>query len=142
VSDGDRRKSGKDDGLALAALLVGVAGAFMGRRVMLELAAGVSLAIGGAIAALRGGRPLSHRGLLSVALVAAGFGLICALGLELYQEWVTGQWLAEGAPVGQQGDELKTLARTLSIVRIVALAGGLSFVLGALVDRLSPPPKQ
>jgi len=133
--------SGKDDALTIAAVLIGVACAYAGRHVVLELAAGVSLALGGALAAVRGPRPLSNRGFLSVAFAAGALGLICALGLEVYQEWVTGQWLAEGAPVGQEGDELRTLARVVSIVRIAGLAGGLMFLLGAMVDRMGGAKK-
>jgi hypothetical protein len=136
VTSEKERQAKRDDRLALIALLVGVGGAFAGRQIVIELAGGVALALGGALAAMRGDRPLSHRWLLSLGLVAAAFGFVCAHALVVYQEWVAGQWLAEGAPHGQQGDELRTLARALVITRIAALAGGLSFFFGALVDRL------
>jgi hypothetical protein len=134
--------SGKDDALTIAAVLIGVACAYGGRHVVLELVGGVALALGGAIAAVRGPRPLTSRGLLSAGFAAGALGLVCALALELYQEWVASQWLAEGAPVGQEGDELRTLARVLSIVRIAGLAGGLTFLFGALVDRMGGSKKK
>jgi hypothetical protein len=136
----DSVQTRRDDFLAIAALLSGVAIAFLGRKVILELAGGVGLGLGGALVAIRGGKPIQGRTWLVLALV-----LVAALGtvaLELYQEWSAGQWFAEGAPTGATPVELYRLHRTLAGMRVACLVGGLVFLLGAVANKVSGDEKE
>jgi hypothetical protein len=134
----------RDDRLAIVAVLCGIGVALQGRRDGLELVTGLGVALGGVLLAMRGGKPIQARTWMTAALALAVIGILCAGALEVYEEWVAGQWFAEGNHHTQgTGAELRKLARTLGLLRIGALAGGLSFLLGAIVTRFTsadPPP--
>jgi len=127
----------RDDALAIAALLAGIGIAFLGRKILIEMVGGIGLGLGGALLAIRGGKPIQGRSWLVLALVLAIFAALSAGSLELYEEWSAGQWLAEGAPTGAAPDELYKLHRTLAGARIACLAGGLTFLLGAVANKIS-----
>ena len=134
----------RDDRLAIIALLCGIGVAFQGRTAPIELSAGLGLALGGVLLAIRGGKPIQARNWMKAALVLVVFAVICGGALAVYEEWVAGQWFAEGTHHNHgTGAELRSLARTLGLLRVGALAGGLSFLLGAIVTRFTaddPPP--
>lgn len=125
-----------DDAFALLAVILGVVLAYEGRQLPIELAAGVSLGLGGALLAVRGGRPIEGRGWLWCALLLGAGALIACAALETYQEWIAGQWLSQGAQASAPG-AIYDVAHTLSILRIAGLAGSLAFLLGGGVQRLS-----
>jgi hypothetical protein len=130
-------KAGKrDDLLALVCVLVGVLVAFEGRHVTLGLITGVACGLGGVVLAVRGDRPIDGRGWVVCALLACGGGTLARYVLEVYQELQAGQWFSEGAPTGAGVDDWIGLYRTVSVLRIIALAGGLGVLLAALVQRL------
>jgi hypothetical protein len=133
----DRVRARRDDMLAIAGLLAGISIAFLGRKVIIELAGGIGLGLGGALLAIRGGKPIQGRTWLVLALVLAVFAAMGGGALELYEEWSAGQWFAEGAPTGATPNELYRLYRTLAAMRIACLAGGLTYLLGAVVNKLS-----
>jgi len=126
----------RDDFLALVCVLVGALVAFEGRHAMIGLIAGVACGLGGVSLAVRGGRPIDGRGWIVCALLACGGGTLARYGLEVYQEIQAGQWFSEGAATGGTVDDWRGLYRTLSTLRIVAVAGGLSLLLLALVQRV------
>lgn len=127
--------SRSDDAFALLAVILGVALAYEGRQIHIELAAGIALGLGGALLAVRGGRPIEGRGWLWCALLLGAGGLIACAVLELYQEWSAGQWLSQGSQASAPG-AIYDIARTLSLLRIGGLAGSLAFLLGSGVQRL------
>jgi hypothetical protein len=126
----------RDDFLGLSAILVGVAIAFIGRHVMLELGGGVALASGGVLLAIRGGRRIESRGWLTCALVLAAFAFLSVSALQLYEEWEAGQWLAQGPQTGAAPDAMRNLYRTVAALRVGGLAGSLIFLLFALTNRI------
>jgi hypothetical protein len=145
-SDDRARRSKRDDGLALIALLLGAALAYQGRHIPIELGAGIALGLGGALLAVRGGRPIEGRGWLVCALlVGAGALLACGV-LAFFQEWDAGQWLADGPQSATAPASLRELYRTVAGLRVVGLAGSLIFLLGAIVNRMrtdeSEPQKE
>jgi hypothetical protein len=137
----DAVQTRRDDMLAIAGLLAGIAIGFLGRRVILELAGGVALGLGGALLAIRGGKPIQGRTWIVLALVLATFAALGAGALELYQEWSAGQWFADGAPTGAAPDELYRLHRTLAGMRVACLAGGLVYLLGAVANKVGGDSK-
>jgi hypothetical protein len=136
VSPEPAKPNKRDDLLALVCVLVGAVVAFEGRHVMIGLIGGVACGLGGVSLAVRGGRPIEARGLIVCALLACGGGTLGRYGLEIYQEIQAGQWFAEGAPTGGTVDDWRGLYRTVSILRIVSVAGGLALLLLALVERV------
>jgi len=132
-----QRQARRDDLLAIMGLLAGIAIAFLGRKVLIELAGGIALGLGGALLAIRGGRAIQGRAWLVLALVLAVFAALGAVALELWQEWQAGQWFSEGAPTGAAPDELYRLHRTLAGMRIACLAGSLIFLFGATANKVS-----
>lgn len=125
----------KGDVLALVVTLTGVAVAFLGRAVAVELVAGVALGLGGVLLALRGGRPIEGRAWLAAAVAGCAIATLATHALLFYEEWQAGQWFAEGAG-GATPESLRRLHHTVTIARIGALACSLSFLLGAAVNKL------
>lgn len=134
--------SRRDDVLVVVALLSGLGIAFEGRHVVLELAGGITLALGAALLAVRGGRPIQGRGWIVCALVLGVGGALLAAGLELWQEWDAGQWLAEGPQTSLAPEDLRRAARTLVMMRLASLVGGLGFLLGAITNKIGNEPEQ
>lgn len=131
-----------DDFLAVAALLVGTGVAAIFRGEPLELAGGVALAAGGAALALRGERPIEGAAWLRAALALSAVATLFCHGIAFYQEWIVGQWFAEGAQPAETSHELRNLARYASAARIAGLAFALAFLLGAVVARLGPDKRK
>jgi len=131
----DDKPSKRDDVVAIVALLCGIVIAFEGRQVMVGLGAGVALASGGVLLAIRGGRPIDGRWWIVLGLVTAAGASLARVALELYEEFQAGQWFAEGAPTGTTVDNFATLYRTVSGLRIAALAGALVVLLGGIANR-------
>jgi hypothetical protein len=127
----------RDDFLALLALLIGAAIAFIGRKVVIELAGGAALGLGGVLLAVRGGKPIAGRGWMVCALALGGLAFSAVTFLGFYQEWEAGQWFAQGPQTAMPPDAIRNLYRTVSALRIGGLAGGLCFLLGGLVNWLS-----
>jgi hypothetical protein len=120
----------------LVTLLLGAAIAFAGRREDLQLATGLALGMGGVLLALRGERRLEGRSWLRAALTIAAFAVAGCYAIGFYEEWVAGQWFAEGAGAGPTRAELKKLHDASSLMRIVGLASALGLLLGAIVNRV------
>ncbi len=125
-----------DDRLALVAVIVGAAVAFLARRQPLLLGAGASMGLAGVLLALRGERPIAARGWLRAALTIAMLAIAAAFGIELYQEWIVGQWFAEGATSRAATDELRRMSETISLLHVTALGSSLAMLLGAAVNRM------
>jgi hypothetical protein len=133
----DAVQARRDDMLAIVGLLAGIAIAFIGRKVLIEMVGGIGLGLGAALLAIRGGKPIQGRTWLILALVVCVFAALGGAALELYEEWQAGQWFAEGAPTGAAPDELYRLHKTLAAMRVACLAGGLVFLLGSVTNKLT-----
>jgi hypothetical protein len=127
---------GRDDRLALAAVIAGGALAFYARRQPMLLGTGAALGLAGVFLALRGDRPISARGWLRAGLALAVLAVVASIGLEHYQEWVVGQWFAEGSYSRATSDELRRMTETAATLRISAFACSLATLLGAFLNRL------
>jgi hypothetical protein len=125
----------RDDLVAIVAVLGGIAIAFEGRGVKLGLGAGVALALGGVLLAIRGGKRIDGRWWIVLALITAIGSAVGRMLLELYQEFQAGQWFADGAPTGATVDDFTTLYRTVAGMRIATLAGSMTVLLGGLANR-------
>ncbi len=125
----------RDDLVAILAVLFGIAIAFEGRGVKLGLAAGVALALGGVLLAIRGGKRIDGRWWIVCALVLAAGSALARVLLELYQELIAGQWLADGAPSGAAVEDFRFLYRMVSGLRIATLAGSMTVLLGGVASR-------
>lgn len=140
MSDGESseklgpRKS--DDRFALLTVLVGAALALAARRDPILLAAGLTLGAGGVLFAVRGERAIEARRWLRAALVVTVVAVVARVAIDLYQEWVAGQWLAEGAAAGVTSDSLAALSRVTLFLRVTALAASAGVLLGALTNRM------
>lgn len=126
----------RDDFVALSGILVGVAIAYLGRHVMLELGGGIALATGGVLLVLRGGRRIESRGWLTCALALSGVAFLAVAALQLWEEWEAGQWFAEGSQTGAAPDAMRNLYQTVAGLRVGGVAGALVFLLLALSNRI------
>jgi hypothetical protein len=131
----DKRRAA-DDRLALTAVIVGALIAFIGRRQPIVLGTGAALGLAGVLLALRGERPISARAWLRAALTVSIVAIVVAVGVERYQEWIVGQWFAEGTTTAATAGELRRMSSTAVLLRITALASSLGMLLGALVGRM------
>jgi hypothetical protein len=125
-----------DDRVSILAVLVGATLAFIGYRQWVLLSSGVAMGIGGVILALRGDKPIDGRAWLRAAVLLGGIALVASLMLDLYSEWIAGQWFAEGSQPGDTAQQLRFVAKTSVGMRFVGLFFALAFLLGALVNRL------
>ncbi|HWE27066.1 MAG TPA: hypothetical protein VHB97_03645, partial [Polyangia bacterium] len=87
----------RDDRLALATIALGAGTALVGIRAPLTLLTGVALGIAGVLLAVRGDRPVPSPRLMSAALALAVAGVVAVALLGLWEEWIVGQRLSEGA---------------------------------------------
>ena len=130
-----RRK--RDDRLALAAILIGMATALVGVRAPLTLTTGVAIDLAGVLLAVRGDRAVPAPQLMSAALTLAVLTVLGAAALVFYEEWDIGQRLAEGAPPASVGEALRPYVRLGAALRSLSLFLGLSLLLGATVTRFA-----
>ncbi len=127
----------RDDRLALAAIALGAGTALLGVRVPMTLVTGVVLGLAGALLAVRGDRPVPAARLLAAAL-AVSIVAVAAVGmLGLWEEWVIGQRLAEGASPDFITRAMRPYVRAAAALRSVALFTALAMLLGAAVTRFS-----
>ena len=135
MNEKDRQRRA-DDRLALGAVLVGGAIAFLTRQDPIALGTGVSLGLAGVFLALRGDRPIAGRGWIRAALFVTLLLVAIRFGLERYEEWVVGQWFAEGHSGMATNYELRGMSRLASGLRFGGLASSLAMLVGAMVNRL------
>jgi hypothetical protein len=138
--------SGKrDDRLALATIALGAATALLGMRAPLTLITGVALGLAGALLAVRGDRPVPVPRLMAVALALAIVAVAATALLGLYEEWIIGQRLSEGASPEWVTAAVRPYVRTAAALRSLALFAALAMLLGAALARFggaSPSSRQ
>jgi hypothetical protein len=127
----------RDDRLALATIALGAATALLGIRAPMTLTTGVALGLAGVLLAVRGERPVPAPRLMTAALVTAVLAVIAVALLGLYEEWMIGQRLSEGASPVWVTSAMRPWVRLGSALRAFALFAGLGMLLGAAVTRLS-----
>ena len=130
----------RDDAIAILALLVGGTLAFIGHRQWILLSSGIAMASGGAVLALRGQRSIVARGWLRSAILLGGMAMVGSMMLDLYAEWIAGQWLAEG--MRDSARDLRRVALTAAALRSVGAFLSFSFLFGALVSRFTAPEEK
>ena len=131
----------RDDRLALAAIALGAATALLGLRVPMTLVTGVVLGLAGVLLAVRGDRPIPAPRLLAAALAVSVVAVIAVGLLGLWEEWVVGQRLAEGASPDFITRAMRPYVRAAAALRSVALFTALAMLLGAAFTRLSSSGK-
>jgi hypothetical protein len=127
----------RDDRLALATIVLGAATAFLGVRVPPVLMSGVALGLAGVLLAVRGDRPVPMPRLLTAGLVLAVAAVAGTALIGLYEEWIVGQQLAEGASTVYVTASMRPYARAAAGLRSLGLFAALSMLLGAAVTRFS-----
>ncbi|MDB4971554.1 MAG: hypothetical protein JWN44_7243 [Myxococcales bacterium] len=132
---------GRDDRLALAAILLGAGIALLGLRSPFSLSTGMAIGLAGALLAVRGERPVPAPRLMAAALVLAVLAVCGVVLLGFYEEWEVGQRLSEGAAPGYVTSLMRPYARVVAALRSGALFCALSFLLGATVTRLGSSGK-
>jgi hypothetical protein len=100
------------------------------------LGTGAALGLAGVLLALRGDRPIAGRSWVRAGLALAILAVVASIGLEHYQEWVVGQWFAEGSYSRATTDELRRMTETAATLRIGAFGSSLATLLGAFINRL------
>jgi hypothetical protein len=129
--------SGKrDDRLALATIALGAATALLGVRAPLTLTTGVALGLAGVLLAVRGDRPVPLPRLMTAALALAVLAEAATALLGLYEEWIVGQRLSEGASPEWVTAAVRPYVRVAAGLRSLALFAALSMLLGAVLTRL------
>jgi hypothetical protein len=129
--------SKRDDRLTLATIALGAATALLGIRAPLTLVTGVALGLAGVLLAVRGDRRVSGPRLMTAALAIAVVAVLAVAVLGLYEEWLVGQRLAEGAAPGYVMAAMRPYARARAGLRAIALFSSLAMLLGACVTRVS-----
>jgi hypothetical protein len=127
----------RDDRLALAAIALGTGTALLGLRAPMTLVTGVVIGLAGVLLAVRGDRPVPVPRLLIAALVAAVTGIVAVGLLGLWEEWIAGQRLGEGASPEFVTAALRPYVRAAAALRSLGLFAALALLLGAGVTRLS-----
>ena len=127
----------RDDRLALAAIALGAGAALLGVRVPMTLVTGVVLGLAGVLLAVRGDRPVPAPRLLAVALAVSIVAVVAVGVLGLWEEWVVGQRLAEGASPEFVTRAMRPYVHAAAALRSLALFTALAMLLGAGLTRLT-----
>ncbi|MGZ3442458.1 MAG: hypothetical protein ACXVDD_23215 [Polyangia bacterium] len=130
----------RDDRLALATIALGAATALLGVHAPMTLSTGVALGLAGVLLAVRGDRPVPAPRLMTAALALAVVAVIATALLGLYEEWIVGQRLADGASPTFVTEAMRPYVRLGAALRAFALFAGLGMLLGAALTRLGPTP--
>jgi hypothetical protein len=140
VSAADARPAAtrRDDRLALATIALGASVALLGLRSPLALVTGVGLGLAGALLAVRGDRPVPAPRLLLLALEVAVGSVAAVALLGLWEEWIVGQRLSEGASPTFVTAAMRPYVRAAAALRSLALFAALAMLLGAALTRLAP----
>lgn len=134
--------SGKrDDRLALAAIALGAATALFGVRAPLTLVTGVALGLAGVLLAVRGDRRVPSPRLMTAALAFAVVAVVTVALLGLWEEWIVGQRLSEGASPTFVTAVVRPYVHAASALRALALFAALALLLGAALTRLATSGK-
>ncbi len=128
----------RDDRLALATIALGTGVALLGLRAPLALVTGVALGLAGALLAVRGDRPVPAPRLMLAALVVAVGAVVAVALLGLWEEWVVGQRLSEGASPTFVTAAMRPYVRAAAALRSLALFATLGMLLGAALTRFAP----
>jgi hypothetical protein len=126
----------RDDRLALATIALGAATALLGVRAPMTLTTGVALGLAGVLLAVRGDRPVPAPRLMTAALALAVLAVIGTALLGLYEEWLVGQRLADGASPAWVSESVRPYVRLAAALRAFALFTGLATLLGAALTRV------
>ena len=132
-----------DDRLALATIALGAGIALLGVRSPLALVTGVALGLAGALLAVRGDRPVPAPRLMIAGLTVAVAAVVAVALLGLWEEWIVGQRLAEGASPAYVTAAMRPYVHTAAALRSFALFAALAMLLGAIFTRFAtaaPPP--
>lgn len=135
MTAGKDKQRSADDRLAIGAVLIGGAIAFVARQEPMALGTGCALGLSGVILALRGDRRIAARGWLRAALFITLIAFLLRFGLERYQEWIVAQWFAEGRSQTATRYELEQMGQLATGLRIGALATSLAMLVGAAFNR-------
>lgn len=127
----------RDDRLALAAIALGAGTALLGLRAPMTLVTGVVIGFAGVLLTVRGERPVPAPRLMVAALALAIAGVIGFGLLGLWEEWIAGQRLGEGASPQYVTAALRPYVRAAAALRSLGLFAALALLLGAGVTRLS-----
>lgn len=128
-----------DDRLALATIALGAATALLGLRAPMTLTTGVALGLAGVLLAVRGDRAVPALSLMTTALVAAVAAVAATALLGLYEEWIVGQRLADGASPDFARAAIRPYVRAAAALRAAAVFAALAMLLGAALTRLGSP---
>ena len=126
----------RDDRLALATIALGTATALLGARAPMTLTTGVALGLAGVLLAVRGDRRVPAPRLMTAALALAVLAVIGTALLGLYEEWLVGQRLADGASPSWVNESVRPYVRLAAALRAFALFSGLATLLGAALSRV------
>jgi hypothetical protein len=129
-------KAKRDDRLALAAIALGAGTALLGLRTPMTLVTGVIVGLAGVLLAVRGERPVPAPRLLAGALAVAVLAVVAVGLLGLWEEWIAGQRLGEGASPLYVTAALRPYVRAAAALRSLGLFTALAMLLGAGVTRL------
>ena len=127
----------RDDRLALAAIALGTGAALLGLHTPMTLVTGIVVAFAGVLLAVRGDRPVPAPRLLTAALAFAIFAVVAVGLLGLWEEWIAGQRLSEGASPDYVTAALRPYVRVAAALRSLGLFAALGMLLGAGLTRLS-----
>ena len=127
----------RDDRLALATIALGAGVALIGLRAPLSLVTGVALGIAGVLLAVRGDHPIPSPRLMIAALTVAVLAVVTVALLGLWEEWIAGQRLSEGAAPTFVTAAMRPYVRAAAALRSIALFAALAMLLGSIVTRLS-----
>lgn len=129
----------RDDRLALATIALGAGVALVGVRAPLTLLTGVALGLAGVLFAVRGDRRVPAARLMTAALVCAVLAVVAVGLLGLWEEWIVGQRLGEGASPELVTAAMRPYDRVAAALRSLGLFAALAMLLGAALDRLFAP---
>jgi hypothetical protein len=131
--------SKRDDRLALATIALGAGIALLGVHAPLTLLTGVALGLAGVLFAVRGDRPVPSPRLMTAALLFAVTAVVAVALLGLWEEWIVGQRLSEGASPELVTLLMRPYVRAAAALRSLALFAALAMLLAAAVSRVSAP---
>jgi len=127
----------RDDRLALATIAFGAGIALLGTRAPLTLLTGVGLGLAGVLFAIRGHRRIPSPRLMTAALAFAVVAVVAVALLGLWEEWIVGQRLSEGASPDLVTALMRPYVRAAAALRSLGLFAALAMLLGAAVNRVS-----
>ena len=127
----------RDDRLALATIALGAGTALLGLRTPMTLVTGVVLGLAGALLAVRGDHRVPSPRLMTAALAVAVTGVIAVGLLGLWEEWIVGQRLSEGASPDFVTALMRPYVHAAAALRSLALFAALAMLLGAATTRIS-----